>query len=52
MWKIDTYDPVFERDQLLLLLLPVLKVSLDQRLQLIQVLLHALPVDVLWGEPG
>lgn len=44
-----TYDPILQADQLLLLLLAALKVSLDQGLQLIQVLLHPLAVDVLLG---
>ena len=49
----DTHDPVFEGDQLLLLLLAVLEMRLDQRLQLVEVLLHALPVYVLgWGAGG
>ena len=48
----DTHDPVFEGDQLLLLLLAVLEMRLNQRLQLVQVLLHALPVDVLGGGAG
>lgn len=45
----DTHDPVFEGDQLLFLFLAVLEMRLNQRLQLVQVLLHALPVDVLRG---
>ena len=49
----DTHDPVFEGDQLLLLLLAVLEMRLDQCLQLVEVLLHALPVYVLgWGAGG
>lgn len=43
----DTHYPVFEGDQLLLLLLAVLEMRLDQRLQLVEVLLHTLPVNVL-----
>lgn len=49
----DTHYPVFEGDQLLLLLLAVLEMRLDQRLQLVEVLLHTLPVYVLgWGGGG
>lgn len=44
---LPTYDPVFEGDELFFLLLPALKVGFNEGLQLIQVLLHALAVDVL-----
>lgn len=51
--RLQTYDPVLEGDELLLLLLPALKVGFDEGLQFIQVLLHALAVDVLrWTEMG
>lgn len=42
-----SHNPLLEADELLLLLLPALKVNLDQSLQFHQVLLHPLPVDVL-----
>lgn len=41
------YNPVFESNQLLFLFLPLLKVDINQGLQLQQVFLHPLPVDVL-----
>lgn len=44
---LQTYNPVLEGDELLFLLLPALKVGFDEGLQFIQVLLHALAVDVL-----
>lgn len=44
-----THDPVLERDQLLLLLLPALEVSIDQGLQLDQVLVLTFLLDVLRG---
>lgn len=43
----QTHNSFFEVNQLLLLLLPAVKVNLDQRLQLHQVLLHPLTMDVL-----
>lgn len=43
----DSHDSIDEGDELLFLLLPLDEVSFDQRLQLRQILLHALPVDVL-----
>lgn len=42
-----THDPVLEGDQLLLLLLPALEVSVDQRLQLDQILVLTFLLDVL-----
>lgn len=42
-----SHNPLFEADDLVLLLLPALKVNLNQSLQFHQVLLHPLPVDVL-----
>lgn len=55
----STHDALFQRHQLLFLFLPLLKVDVDERLQLQQVLFHALPVDVLggrragaWSSPG
>lgn len=42
-----THDSIDEGDELLFLLLPLDEVSFDQRLQLRQILLLALPVDVL-----
>lgn len=44
---VDAHDSIDEGDELLFLLLPLDEVSFDQRLQLRQVLLLALPVDVL-----
>lgn len=41
------YDSICEAEELLLLLLPLLKVILDQSLEFRQVLLHALAVNVL-----
>lgn len=41
------YNPIFETNQLLFLFLPLLKVHIDQSLQLQQVFLHPLPVDIL-----
>lgn len=41
------YDSICEAEELLLLLLPLLKMSLDQSLEFRQVLLHALAVNVL-----
>lgn len=43
----DPHDAVSEAEELLFLLLAVLKVILDQCLELRQVFLHALAVDVL-----
>lgn len=43
----DSHDSIDEGDELFFLLLPLDEVSFDQRLQLRQILLHALPVDVL-----
>lgn len=43
----DSHDSIDEGDELLFLLLPLDEVSFDQRLQLRQILLLALPVDVL-----
>lgn len=42
-----TYDSVNEGDELLFLFLPLDEVSLDERLQLREILLLSLPVDVL-----
>ena len=42
-----THNPVLEGDQLLLLLLPALKVSIDQGLQLDQILVLTFFLDVL-----
>lgn len=47
--KKETYNPIFEADEFLLVLLPLLKVDVNQSVQLQQVLLHTLPVDVLMG---
>lgn len=44
-----THDPVLEAEELLLLFLPVLKVSVDQGLQLHQVFVLTLLLDVLRG---
>lgn len=41
------YNPIFETNQLLFLFLPLLKVHVDQSLQLQQIFLHPLPVDIL-----
>ena len=46
----STHDALSQRHQLLFLFLPLLKVDVDERLQLQQVLFHALPVDVLGDE--
>lgn len=43
----NTYNPVNESDELLLVLLSLNEVGLDQRLQLSQILLLTLPVDIL-----
>ena len=43
----ETHNPLLEGDQLLLLLLPALKVSIDQALQLHQVLVLTFLLDVL-----
>lgn len=45
--RLHTYNPVLEGHELLFLLLPALKVGFNESLQFIQVLLHALAVDVL-----
>lgn len=45
--RLQTYNPVLERHELLFLLFPALKVGFNEGLQFIQVLLHALAVDVL-----
>lgn len=47
MWS---YNPVGEADKLLFLLLSLLKMSLNESLQLRQVLFHALSMNVLRGE--
>lgn len=44
---VRTHNPVLEGDKLLLLLLPALEVSVDQSLQLDQVLVLTLLLDVL-----
>lgn len=48
-----THNAVFQSNKLLFLLLALLKVHVNERLQLQQVFFHALPVDVLqdsvWG---
>lgn len=41
------YNPLFEADQLLFLFLPLLKVDINQSLQLQKVFLHPFPMDVL-----
>lgn len=51
-WSRRTHDSVDEGDEILLLFLPLDEVSLDQRLQLRQILLLTLPVDVLRAEKG
>lgn len=43
----ESHDSFFESDELLLLLLPALKVSIDQRLELHQILVLTLLLDVL-----
>lgn len=49
----SAYDSIREAEELLLLLLSLLKMSLDQGLEFRQVLLHALAVNVLGVEvPG
>lgn len=45
--KMRAYDSICEAEELLFLLLPLLKMSLDQSLEFRQVLLHALAVNVL-----
>lgn len=47
MLRRRSHDSIDEGDELLFLLLPLDEVSFDQRLQLGQILLLALPVDVL-----
>lgn len=47
-FQVKSHNSVFESQELLLLLLPGLKVSVDQRLQLIQVLVLAFLLDVLY----
>ena len=42
-----THDAILQTDKFLLFLLPLLKVNVDQCLELQKVLLHSLPVDVL-----
>lgn len=44
---LGTHNPVLEGDQLLLLLLPALEVSIDQGLQLDQILVLTFLLDVL-----
>lgn len=44
---VRAHNPLFEGDELLLLLLPALKVSVDERLQLDQVFVLAFLLDVL-----
>ena len=46
------YNSFFQCNQLLFLFLPLLKVDINQSLQLQQVFLHSFPVDVLTGEIG
>ena len=45
--SMKSYNSFFESDELLLLLLPALKVSVDQRLQLIKVFVLTFLLDVL-----
>lgn len=49
IWEGFTHDPVLQGDQLLLLLLPALEVSIDQGLQLDQILVLTFLLDVLQG---
>lgn len=46
------HDAICEREELLFLLFALVKVSIDQRLQLRQVLLHSLSMDVLKSQPA
>lgn len=41
------YNPVFESDQLLFLFLPLLKVDINQSLQLQKIFLHPFAMDIL-----
>lgn len=49
----STHNALFQRNELLFLFLPLFEVYVDERLQLQEIFLHALPVDVLqdggWG---
>ena len=43
----STHNALFQRNELLFLFLPLFEVYVDERLQLQEIFLHALPVDVL-----